>query len=1177
MGGADTEIDDATTDVLLEMAWFQPIVDRQDRRAGWGCAPRRRPASRRAPTPRSSSWPHGRFAELLAPARAPGSRPGTVDVRGELPDRGAGPRAHRPGQPAARHRARPRRRSRELLEPIGFARHAVGRRTPTSTDPVVALRLDRPRSTSSRRSPATTATAASAPTRAAVGRTPAASTAAPAASAARLRRAAGRASGCAEAHAAAVPGPRRPRAVPACPATASTITNPLVAEESVLRTSLLPGLLKALAYNAARRNTGVGLFEIGHVFRRPPRRTPSRCPTSASMLGVALGGARRAAAPCASGGRWPSCSAVRAASVVNGAVARPAPDPVGAAGRAPTGDGRRRGRRGRPRGARAPTASPSGSAGSRSTSARAGRPAARPARVPARSALPVERHRPRLRGRRRGAGRRRRGDHRARRRATLLAALRAVRRLPRPGHRRRPPQPGLPAAPPGPRPHPHRRRGGRGAARAASPRSRGRCRRRCAADDRRSPQPARSARAPTGTTARVQDSASWPTLAGATRASWRPGRGRCRAPASGAERQRTAKRRRRVRTGRPRRGLAAPRPRAGARRTAGCGGPRRARRSTSTGCEGGFLGVDLFFALSGYLITSLLVVERRTRGGIALGAFWVRRARRLLPALLVLAGRGGGPVDDAHATPAIARTTAATRWPRWATSPTGSAWRPRCSYWDIFRQPSPLDHTWSLAIEEQFYLVWPLVALVVLGGWRPATGGRRPRARPRPAGSLRRRATAPIVRRAPARPARAGRWGRVARRARPCCGRRSTPNRAVLRHRRPPRARRCSARRWRPCVGAGAPGRSPTAVGRAGRGARRVALAGMAVAFLVIDGQGAAVLPGRAGRRSPWRDAGRDRGRHGRAARAGGARPLSWRPLRGARRHQLRRVPVALAGDRVPHARAPGRAPASSPRRCAWWSRWRWRSVSYRLVERPIRRGALPGRTVAGGRGRRRSPSCSWPWSVTTGGRRPADGPVPAAVRGWRGRGNRRFQFVPRRGRPRAPRACCWWGTAVRIFLGPELAAEAERTGDQFAIGMSSALDCPSGRCSARRSGTPVTASSTASPCPDEPAASAGTAWRGPAARPTWSCTTSPTPAAWPSSGSTARGVSDCDAGLRRCRLEARDRPRRRRRSPRPGATVVLRHEPRRGRLHGRPPSAETARAANETYRPGGRDPPRAP
>ena len=54
------------------------------------------------------------------------------------------------------------------------------------------------------------------------------------------------------------------------------IANPLVAEESVLRTSLLPGLVKALATNAARRNTGVGLWEIGHVFRRPGDRRRGR-------------------------------------------------------------------------------------------------------------------------------------------------------------------------------------------------------------------------------------------------------------------------------------------------------------------------------------------------------------------------------------------------------------------------------------------------------------------------------------------------------------------------------------------------------------------------------------------------------------------------------------------------------------------------------------------------------------------------------------------------------------------------------------------------------------------------------------------------------------------------------------------------------------------------------------
>src|SRR5690606_10506039 len=71
------------------------------------------------------------------------------------------------------------------------------------------------------------------------------------------------------------------------------IANPLVAEESVLRTSLLPGLVKALATNAARRNTGVGLWEIGHVFRRWPEGTAgpgTELPDEREMLAVALGG-----------------------------------------------------------------------------------------------------------------------------------------------------------------------------------------------------------------------------------------------------------------------------------------------------------------------------------------------------------------------------------------------------------------------------------------------------------------------------------------------------------------------------------------------------------------------------------------------------------------------------------------------------------------------------------------------------------------------------------------------------------------------------------------------------------------------------------------------------------------------------------------------------------------------
>ncbi|MCU1357485.1 MAG: acyltransferase family protein [Acidimicrobiales bacterium] len=127
---------------------------------------------------------------------------------------------------------------------------------------------------------------------------------------------------------------------------------------------------------------------------------------------------------------------------------------------------------------------------------------------------------------------------------------------------------------------------------------------------------------------------------------------------------------------------------------------------------GGYLGVDLFFVLSGYLITSLLLAEHRRSGGIALGAFWGRRARRLLPALLLLlcgvavyAKVLARPVDlqqirgDAFATLAYVAN--------WRTILHGS------NYWDISLAPSPLQHVWSLAIEEQFYLVWPLLVVLV--------------------------------------------------------------------------------------------------------------------------------------------------------------------------------------------------------------------------------------------------------------------------------------------------------------------------------------------------------------------------------------------------------------------------------------------------------------------------------
>ena len=124
--------------------------------------------------------------------------------------------------------------------------------------------------------------------------------------------------------------------------------------------------------------------------------------------------------------------------------------------------------------------------------------------------------------------------------------------------------------------------------------------------------------------------------------------------------------------------------------------------------EGGYLGVDLFFVLSGYLITSLLLAEQRATGAIRLRTFWVRRIRRLVPALLlVLAGVAvyawlwATPVD----LTTIRRDGLATLFyvANWHTILRG------VSYWDISLAPSPLQHTWSLAIEEQFYLVWPLV------------------------------------------------------------------------------------------------------------------------------------------------------------------------------------------------------------------------------------------------------------------------------------------------------------------------------------------------------------------------------------------------------------------------------------------------------------------------------------
>jgi peptidoglycan/LPS O-acetylase OafA/YrhL len=137
--------------------------------------------------------------------------------------------------------------------------------------------------------------------------------------------------------------------------------------------------------------------------------------------------------------------------------------------------------------------------------------------------------------------------------------------------------------------------------------------------------------------------------------------------------------------------------------------------------RGGYFGVDAFFVLSGFLITSLLLAEFAADRTIALGAFWARRARRLLPAIaLVLVAVAVYAVVVAHPLElrqlrgdGLSTLVYATNWHQVFSHQ---------SYFEQYAAPSALRHTWSLAIEEQFYLVWPLVVLGVL---RVTRGSRR--------------------------------------------------------------------------------------------------------------------------------------------------------------------------------------------------------------------------------------------------------------------------------------------------------------------------------------------------------------------------------------------------------------------------------------------------------------------
>src|SRR6476661_8177324 len=140
---------------------------------------------------------------------------------------------------------------------------------------------------------------------------------------------------------------------------------------------------------------------------------------------------------------------------------------------------------------------------------------------------------------------------------------------------------------------------------------------------------------------------------------------------------------------------------------------------------GGYVGVDVFFVISGFLITRLLLGEVDRTGGISLRRFYARRAKRLLPLTAVLLAAVGilsvlrlSPVRAVEVSGDIVSSALYT-----------ANWHFAAQSVDYFAQdiePSPVLHLWSLAIEEQFYVVWPSLLLAVTWFWRRRGGSVRP-------------------------------------------------------------------------------------------------------------------------------------------------------------------------------------------------------------------------------------------------------------------------------------------------------------------------------------------------------------------------------------------------------------------------------------------------------------------